>query len=197
MIQQKKERKQITLEEAKKHIRVGQPTKYNPKEHPELLIEIFGGGEGIAAFCSEAMITQVTFATWRAIHPEFQDAYLKALNMGQRRWERMALSKDLDKKVWLAIMRNRFHYNKLQLAKTKTKTANDLMDAISERIEDGDLDIDDANKLGQLALTKIQVENASSGIGMDPFPREELDDKIEYLEWKKAKLLKEQEANKE
>ncbi len=134
--------------EAKKftnHVRVGRPTKYRPDEHIELLFKVFKEGEGVSAFCAEALIGRKTFYDWLQLFPDFREAYDIALNVSARIWEAYPLiNKDISFQYWATIMRTRFKHGRFKIkpvAKENGKEATplDKIDAVWKSLEEGEI----------------------------------------------------------
>ncbi len=170
------------LDRAKKRLTVGQPTKYDPKEHIPLLVDVFGRGEGVASFCAQAIICQKTFFKWLDAHEPFDNAYRITLSIGQRYWESPGVINNINPKAWHTIMRNRFHYDKVRVKDLNVDgAAIDHMKVILKGIKNGDLDINDANKLAQLAITQVQIEDRAPIAESTILPRNELLRQIETI----------------
>lgn len=167
-------------QEAVKRIHSGQPTKYKGKEHDELLIELFGNGEGMGAFCAEALISHETFYEWLKAQPTFKKAHQIALAIGVRKWDKLALSKEIDGRRWSEIRRNRFGCLDAPRIKKNRKgeSAVDYMKAIWQGVEEGDFDTTEANKLAQLALNQVQIEDRVPISTSSPIPKDQLMEQI-------------------
>jgi hypothetical protein len=143
-----------------KHILSGQPTKYKGEEHIKILFEVFGNGEGVAAFCAEAWIGEATFFTWVETHPEFKAAYRVAVKIGQRIWEES--KGEIEFPRWAAIMRNRFGYGKTKFKFSKEKAPLSLVEDVLNGLEEGEITAQEANQVANLAVTKANLETNKS-----------------------------------
>lgn len=165
--------------EAVKYIHSGQPSKYKGKVHDELLIELFSQGNGYASFCAEAMICPDTYYEWLKLHPSFKRAHKLALAIGVHKWDKLALNKEIDGKRWSEIRRNRFGcLDAPRIKRSKKGTAIDRMQAIWQGVEEGDFDTTEANKLAQLAISQVQIEDRVPITTSNPIPKDQLMEQI-------------------
>jgi hypothetical protein len=143
-----------------KRISSGQPTKYDPKKHIGLLFDVFNKGEGVMAFCADAMISQKTFFSWLKKHREFSEAYNVIINQAGRKWE----SYPIDPKVniefsyWSIIMRNRFGYGKSRFNLADKKTAKEMMQAAKEHLDDNMISTKDYSSIVDSAKTQALID---------------------------------------
>jgi hypothetical protein len=143
-----------------KHILSGQPTKYKGEKHIKLLFEVFGNGEGVAAFCAETWITESTFFLWVETHIEFKEAYRIAIKIGQRVWEES--KGEIEFPRWSAIMRNRFGYGKTKIKLSKDKAPLTIVDDVLIGLEEGEITPQEATQVANLAVTKANLQNDKS-----------------------------------
>ncbi len=176
----------ITSDDFVKHITSGQPTKYREEKHIKLLLNIFSNGEGIAAFCAEALISQKTFFLWVKTHQEFKEAYDIAINIAARKWEAYPLrNADINYPYWSTIMRNRFGYGKSKFTLSEDKTPLSIVDSVLTGLENGELTAQEANQVANLAVTKANIkanETIDSQTSTIRETRESLMEKIDKIQ---------------
>jgi hypothetical protein len=168
-----------------KHYTSCKPTKYDKEKHIGILFDVFSEGEGVAAFCDEALIAKTTFYNWLKVHQEFAEAYEGATNCSQRKWEAYPKNNpDFNVPYWSIIMRNRFGYGKARVQIAKDATPLERMDAIWDGIEKGDLSTHEATQLGSLVTVQNNILNGQP-LESEQFKRdtrEELMDKISAIQ---------------
>jgi|SRR5271154_1283542 len=176
----------ITGDDFVKHITSGQPTKYKEEKHIKLLLDIFGNGEGVAAFCAEALISKNTFFSWLKVHQEFKEAYDIAISIAARKWEAYPLrNPDFNFPYWSIIMRNRFGYGKSKFTLSEDKTPSSIVDSVLIGLENGEITAQEASQVANLAMTKANIkanetiDNQSSTIRET---RESLLEKIDKIQ---------------
>ena len=141
-----------------KHCTAGQPTKYDKKKHIGLLFDVFSEGEGVAAFCAEAFISQSTFFQWLQKHKEFKECYDIVINIAGRQWEAYPkTAPDFNFPYWSTIMRNRFGYGKPKVRIVKDATPIARMNAIWDGLEEGELSAQEATQLSSVARTQAEI----------------------------------------
>lgn len=161
-----------------KHCTAGQPTKYDKKKHIGILFDVFSEGEGVAAFCAEAFISQSTFFLWLQKHKEFKECYDIVINIAGRQWEAYPKNNpDFNLSYWSAIMRNRFGYGKPKVRIVKDATPIARMNAIWDGLEEGELSGQEAIQLASVARTQADIL-ANQKQGTEPF---ELETKEEIM----------------
>lgn len=138
-------------------------TKYEGEKHMRLMFNVFSKGEGVMAFCAEALIGRQTFYDWLKAHQEFKKAYDIAINIAGRKWDAMTqLSPDFNFPQWSMIMRNRFGYGKPKVRIIKDATPIARMNAIWEGLEEGELSAQEATQLGSLVTVQNNILNGQS-----------------------------------
>ena len=187
-----------------KFIRRGQPTKYDPDKHLQLLYNIFNvKGEGIPAFCADALISQATFHNWLNNYTDFREAYEIVINMSARKWELYPLqNKDVNFPYWSSIMRTRFKYGKLKIKNsqlTKDVTPLSRIDVLWRALEEGDLSHAELGKVIGLISAEANIKaniSMENDLITERESREQLIEKvyaikqvIEYTENKNTKKL--------
>ena len=143
-----------------KRITSGQPTKYDKEKHIELLFDIFNKGEGVMAFCADAMISQNTFFLWLKKHREFSEAYKVIINQAGRKWESYPLNPkgNIEFSYWSIIMRNRFGYGKSRFHFADKKTAREMMQAAKEHLDDNMISTKDYSTIVDSAKTQALID---------------------------------------
>lgn len=150
--------KEITKEAFIKHCKGGKPTKYEGDRHVGMLFEVFKRGEGIVAFCAEALVSKPTFYEWLKAHKEFQEAYDVAINISAKKWEtEMITNPDLNFGYWSTIMRNRFGYGKPRIRKLKDAMPIERITAIFEGLEEGELTAQEATQIASVVNTQANI----------------------------------------
>ena len=135
-------------------------TKYEGEKHIRLMFNIFKEGEGVMAFCAEALIGKQTFYDWLKAHQEFKKAYDIAINIAGRKWDAMTqASPDFNFPQWSMIMRNRFGYGKPKVRIAKDATPIARMKAIWDGLEEGELSAQEATQLSSVARTQADILN--------------------------------------
>ena len=185
----------ITNEKLIKHFKAGKPTKYREGEHVDLLVAIFGKGEGVMAFCAEAIITKSTFYLWLKVHAEFKYAYDVVMNVAGRQWEAYPLKdRSFNFPYWSTIMRNRFGFGKPMVRIAKDVTPLARVEAIWQSIEHGELSGQESTQFISVVKAQADILNSSSQeaeeFKLDSDEElmskiERLEDSIEFKKWKK------------
>ena len=153
----------ITNEKLIDHFKRGQPTKYREGEHIDLLVAIFGKGEGVMAFCAEAIITRSTFYLWLKVHEKFKYAYDVVMNVAGRQWEAYPLKDpSFHYPYWSTIMRNRFGYGKPTVRVAKDVTPIARFEAIWEGLEHGELSGQEATQFVSVVKTQADILDKQS-----------------------------------
>jgi hypothetical protein len=143
-----------------KRCKEGKPTKYNNEKHIGLLFETFKAGEGIMAFCAEALISKQTFYDWLKAHKEFKEAYDIAINISGRKWETEPLTNpNFNFPYWSTIMRNRFGYGKPRVQVNKDTTPIARIEAIWSGLEEGSLSAQEATQIASIVTTQANILN--------------------------------------
>lgn len=144
------------------------PLSYVAEEHDPLIIKLFEQCEGVAAFCSEADINQDTFYQWLKDHPSFKESYKKAISRGLRAWERVALKGQMSDKLWHLIAKQRYKFDmpRITRASEGAKATERVINAWKD-LEEGEVTIDEANKLATLAQQQVQIEDRVPASGMN------------------------------
>ena len=138
--------------------KVKNQTKYEGEKHIRLMFNIFKEGEGVMAFCAEALIGKQTFYDWLKAHQEFKKAYDIAINIAGKQWEAMTqASPDFNFPQWSMIMRNRFGYGKPKVRIAKDATPIARMNAIWDGLEEGELTTQEATQLSSVARTQADI----------------------------------------
>jgi hypothetical protein len=168
-----------------KHFKSCKPTKYDAEKHLGIMIDVFSEGEGVMAFCDEALISKDTFYEWLKTHKEFKTAYEVIINRAGRQWETYPkTAPDFNFPYWSMIMRNRFGYGKPKVRIVKDATPLERMDAIWDGIEKGELSTQEATQLGSLVTVQNNILNGQP-LESEQFKRdtrEELMDKISAIQ---------------
>jgi hypothetical protein len=158
--------------------KVKNQTKYEGEKHIRLMFNVFNKGEGVMAFCAEALIGKQTFYDWLKAHQEFKKAYDMAISIAGRKWDAMTqLSPDFNFPQWSMIMRNRFGYGKPKVRIAKDATPIARMNAIWDGLEEGELTTQEATQLSSVARTQADIL-ANQKQGTEPF---ELESKEEIM----------------
>lgn len=147
-------------------IRGGRPVDYDDEFHIPLLISLFCRGEDVAAYCAGAEICRKTFYNWINTYPKFSESYDMAKDMARLYWEKMAdMNMDnpnFNTKLWSMKMRNRFDYTehrKLSIPEIKTaKNVQEQIKYVFNELSNGNLTGSEANQLGSLIKTAIEVD---------------------------------------
>lgn len=146
-----------------KHFKSCKPTKYDAEKHLGIMIDVFSEGEGVMAFCDEALISKDTFYEWLKAHKEFKAAYEVIINKAGRQWEAYPKNNpDFNFPYWSTIMRNRFGYGKPKVRIVKDATPIARMNAIWEGLEEGELSGQEATQLGSLVTVQNNILNGQS-----------------------------------
>ena len=172
-------------EEFIKRITSGQPTKYDKEKHIGLLFDIFSKGEGVMAFCADAMISQNTFFLWLKKHKELKEAYDIAINIAGRQWEAYPLkNSNFNFPYWSMIMRNRFGYGRSRFKLSDKKKASEMMQAAKEHLDEDNITINDYTAIVNSAKMQaiIDGECIEEEKIYRPSTREELLEKKALLE---------------
>jgi len=148
----------ITEDNFLKRCKETKQTKYEGERHIRLIFDVFSKGEGVMAFCAEALIGRQTFYDWLKAHQEFKKAYDIATNIAGRKWEEMpAINPDFNFPYWSTIMRNRFGYGKAKVRIVKDATPLKRLDSIWEGLEEGELSGQEATQLSSLATAHYNI----------------------------------------
>ena len=175
----------ITKDNFLKRCKETNQTKYEGERHLCLLFDIFSKGEGVMAFCAEALIGRQTFYDLLKVHQEFKKAYDLAINISGAWWEDYPKTNpDFNFPYWSTIMRNRFGYGKPKVRIVKDATPLARMNAIWDGLEEGELSAQEATQLGSLVTVQNNILNGqppeSEQFKRDT--REELMDKISAIQ---------------
>lgn len=142
-----------------KQVSSGRPTKYVQEQHIGLLFDIFDQGEGIMAFCAEALISQKTFFNWLKKYKEFKEAYDIVINIAGRQWEKLPRENpDFNFPYWSTIMRNRFGFGKSRIHLDKEAIPLEMFKVIKQGLTDQEISIQDAVQLTTIAKTEADVK---------------------------------------
>ena len=156
----------------------GRPVTYNKEKHVALLYDLFTKGKPVSAFCAEANIAKCTFFEWKNIHPEFKEAYDRAINFAETYWHEMpANDPNFNFPYWVINMRNRFGFGKPKVRIVKDATPIARMNAIWDGLEEGELSAQEATQLSSVARTQADIL-ANQKQGTEPF---ELETKEEIM----------------
>lgn len=141
----------------------GRLSTYEKDMHISILYDVFSKGEGVMAFCAEALISQVTFFRWLKIHAEFAEAYQVMLNCAGRQWEAYPLdpNKSIDFRYWSLVMRNRFGYGKSSFKLGGAKTGKDLMQAAKEHLDENKISIKDYSAIVDSAKAQVAIDTGT------------------------------------
>lgn len=145
--------------------------KYKEDEHIQLLVEVFNNGEGVEAFCMDALIAEPTFYQWIKTHENFGKAYQIALKIGARKWMRYPVIKsDINFLYWKVVASSRYGMNKIPVPSLQDKVAEKtaagrinivwetlLQDAITK----GEISDEGIQRLITTALAQSTIENKS------------------------------------
>ena len=169
-----------------KRITSGQPAKYDKAKHIGLLFDIFNKGEGVMAFCADAMISQSTFFLWLKKHREFGEAYKVIINQAGRKWESYPLNPNgnIEFSYWSIIMRNRFGYGKSRFKIADNKNAKEMMQTAKEHLDEDMITVNDYTAIVNSAKMQaiIDGECIEEEKIYRPSTREELLEKKALLE---------------
>ncbi len=137
--------------------------KYNPSIHLPLLLKVFGEGNGVAEFCSDANISTKTFENWYKKYPEFSDMYDIALAKGCAIWEKKPLQLcekglSLNHNYWLAIMRNRFKFYQSKVKVESEDTTTARMKAAIESLQEGGITPQEFNQIASGLSTESRIK---------------------------------------
>jgi hypothetical protein len=142
-----------------KQINLGRPNKYLQEQHIGLLFDIFNEGEGIMAFCAEALISQKTFFNWLKKYKEFKEAYDIVINIAGRQWEKFPRENpDFNFPYWSTIMRNRFGFGKSRIHLDKEATPLEMFETIKQGLSDQEISLQDAVQLTTIAKNEADVK---------------------------------------
>jgi hypothetical protein len=172
-------------EEFVKHIIAGQPTKYDKEKHIGLLFDTFDRGEGVMAFCADAMISQRTFFVWLKKHREFGEAYKVIINQAGRKWESYPINPkvNMEFSYWSIIMRNRFGYGKSRFKIADNKNAKEMMQTAKEHLDEDMITVNDYTAIVNSAKMQAIIDGECNDTEVyRPSSREELLEKKALLE---------------
>ena len=171
-------------EEFIKRITSGQPTKYDKEKHIGLLFDIFSKGEGVMAFCADAMISQNTFFLWLKKHKELKEAYDIAINIAGRPWEAYPLkTSNFNFPYWSMIMRNRFGYGRSRFKLSDKKKAAEMMQTAKEHLDKDMITVNDYTAIVNSAKMQAIIDGECNDTEVyRPSTREELLEKKALLE---------------
>jgi hypothetical protein len=168
-----------------KRITSGQPTKYDKEKHIGLLFDIFNKGEGVMAFCADAMISQTTFFSWLKKHREFSEAYKVIINQAGRKWESYPINPkvNMEFSYWSIIMRNRFGYGKSRFKIADNKNAKEMMQTAKEHLDEDMITVNDYTAIVNSAKMQAIIDGECNDTEVyRPSSREELLEKKALLE---------------
>ena len=145
----------ITEDQLLQHLLTGKQTKYNDKKHIALLINVFMRGEGVMAFCADALICKDTFYRWLNTYEKFRNAYHIVLCSSGRIWERMPLVDNrINHQYWYLIMKNRFGYGNLRIPEPNKTNETEIYQNRQEQtyklLSNAEISLEDSVKLSQL-----------------------------------------------
>lgn len=142
-----------------KQVTSGRPSKYVQEQHIGLLFDVFDQGEGIMAFCAEALISQKTFFNWLKKYKEFKESYDIVINIAGRQWEKLPRENpDFNFPYWSTIMRNRFGFGKSRIHLDKEATPLEMFEVIKQGLTDQEISIQDSVQLATIAKTEADVK---------------------------------------
>lgn len=142
-----------------KHITSGQPTKYIKEKHIGLLFDTFDQGEGVMAFCAEALISQTTFFNWLKKYKEFKEAYDTVINIAGRQWEDFPRQNpDFNFPYWSTIMKNRFCLGKSRIHIDKKSEPLEMFETIKQGLSDQEISVQDAVQLTIIAKNEADIK---------------------------------------
>lgn len=142
-----------------KQISSGRPTKYVQEQHIGLLFDVFDQGEGIMAFCADALISQKTFFNWLKKYKEFKEAYDIVINIAGRQWEKLPRDNpDFNFPYWSTIMRNRFGFGKSRIHLDKEATPLEIFKVIKQGLSDQEISLQDGVQLTTIAKNEADVK---------------------------------------
>jgi len=142
-----------------KQVTSGRPSKYVQEQHIGLLFDVFDQGEGIMAFCAEALISQKTFFNWLKKYKEFKEAYDIVINIAGRQWEKLPRENpDFNFPYWSTIMRNRFGFGKSRIHLDKEAIPLEMFKVIKQGLTDQEISIQDAVQLTTIAKNEADVK---------------------------------------
>ena len=160
----------------------GRPVTYDKEKHTSLLYELFAKGKPISAFCAEANIAKSTFFEWKNIHPEFKEAYDRAINFAETYWHEMpANDPNFNFPYWVINMRNRFGFGKPKVRIVKDATPIARMNAIWEGLEEGELSAQEATQLSSVARTQAEILGNQS-LELEPLKQYTQEEKMAQIE---------------
>lgn len=95
--------------------RVGRPSKYLPKVHPQALELLMSDGLSFEASCAQIGIHETTGQDWAKKHDEFSMSKKRGEVLSRLWWEKsgkkgMFWGKDFNATVWVFAMKNRFNW---------------------------------------------------------------------------------------
>ena len=168
-----------------KRITSGQPTKYDKEKHIGLLFDIFNKGEGVMAFCADAMISQTTFFSWLKKYREFSEAYNVIINHAGRKWESYPINPkvNMEFSYWSIIMRNRFGYGKSRFKIADNKNAKEMMQTAKEHLDKDMITVNDYTAIVNSAKMQAIIDGECNDTeGYRPSTKEEFLEKKALLE---------------
>ncbi len=142
-----------------KQVSSGRPSKYVQEQHIGLLFDVFDQGEGIMAFCAEALISQKTFFNWLKKYKEFKEAYDIVINIAGRQWEKLPRENpDFNFPYWSTIMRNRFGFGRSRIHLDKEATPLEMFKMIKQGLSDQEISVQDGVQLTTIAKNEADVK---------------------------------------
>ena len=145
----------------------GQPTKYDPNVHPDMLIELFSQGASVVEYCCHAGICRQTFYNSWLKNPEFKYAYKFALQLAQVWWENYPLECEEEGKTYnfqhfFLVCKNRFGFSQIKRSKDGTVAAK--LKAAWRSFTDGKLTAAEFNATvagitGELRCTELKLKS--------------------------------------
>ncbi len=119
---------------------------YDPKKHPQLLIDIFEKGGEVCNFAGALNISERTFFLWLKIYPELMDAYEIAKAKAKIYLTAVGIanleSNSFQFNVWSLLMRNRCkttEHRTVPIDFSKCKTSNAKLKVLEKELAEGNL----------------------------------------------------------
>ena len=162
----------------------GRPVTYDKEKHVALLYDLFTKGKPVSAFCAEANIAKCTFFEWKNIHPEFKEAYDRAINFAETYWHEMPSNEpEFNYPYWSINMRNRFGFGKSKFKLSDKKKAAEMMQAAKEHLDEDNITINDYTAIVNSAKMQAIIDGECNDTEVyRPSTREELLEKKALLE---------------
>lgn len=127
------------------------PTKYNPKKHPQQLLELMKQGKDVCHFCAENLIVRSTFYLWVKENADFKEAFDLGKSLAEAWWQDAACNNLINPSIWARMMTVKFNYpseRAVKLKGFKTKdTFNDKAKAVQKLLKQGVLTPSEANNI--------------------------------------------------